>query len=140
MKVDRYTATVIAVAGAMGLLLTKTHTTTGTLIPVWAAIWPVFGAANQLVGALVLLALAVWVARALKKPNQWLMVPMWFMLITTVAALALMIRDNIVNAPMPNWTLGGMAIALLVLALLMVLQAFSALNRKDGAPLSHSGD
>ena len=102
----------------MGLLLTKTHTTTGTLIPVWAAICPVFGAANQLVGALVLLALAVWVARALKKPNQWLMVPMRFMLITPVAALALMIRDNIVNAPMPNWTLGGMAIALLVLALL----------------------
>lgn len=139
MKVDRYTATIIAVAAAMGLLLTKTHTPTGALIPVWAAIWPVFGAANQLVGALVLLALAVWVARALKKPNQWLMIPMWFMLLTTVAALGLMIYDNLVKAPVPNWILGGMAIALLVLSLLMVLQAFSALKRKDGM-LGHSGD
>ncbi|MFC2594318.1 MAG: carbon starvation CstA family protein, partial [Fretibacterium sp.] len=140
MKVDRYTATIIAVAAAMGLLLTKTHTVTGAAIPVWQAIWPVFGAANQLVGALVLLALAVWVARALKKPNQWLMLPMWFMLITTVAALGLMVRDNLINAAKPNWVLGGMAILLLVLALLMVLQAFSALKRKDGAQLGHSGD
>lgn len=140
MKVDRYTATFIAVAAAMGLLLTKTHTVTGAAIPVWQAIWPVFGAANQLVGALVLLALAVWVARALKKPNKWLMLPMWFMLITTVAALGLMVRDNLINAAKPNWVLGGMAILLLVLALLMVLQAFSALNRRDGTPLSHAGD
>ena len=43
MKVDRYTATIIAVAAAMGLLLTKTHTVTGAAIPVWRAIWPVFG-------------------------------------------------------------------------------------------------
>ena len=99
-----------------------------------------FGAANQLVGALVLLALGVWVARALKKPNQWLMLPMWFMLITTVAALGLMIRDNLINAAKPNWVLGGMAILLLALALLMVLQAFSALKRRDGAQLGHSGD
>ncbi|RRD64620.1 carbon starvation protein A [Fretibacterium sp. OH1220_COT-178] len=140
MKVDRYTATFIAVAAAMGLLLTKTHTATGAAIPVWKVIWPVFGAANQLVGALVLLALAVWVARALKKPNKWLMIPMWFMLITTVAALGLMVRDNLINAAKPNWVLGGMAILLLVLALLMVLQAFSALNRRDGTPLSHAGD
>ena len=140
MKVDRYTATIIAVAAAMGLLLTKTHTVTGAAIPVWRAIWPVFGAANQLVGALVLLALGVWVARALKKPNQWLMLPMWFMLITTVAALGLMVRDNLINAAKPNWVLGGMAILLLALALLMVLQAFSALKRRNGAQLGHSGD
>ena len=140
MKIDRYTATAITVVAAMGLLLSKTHTPSGAVIPVWAAIWPVFGAANQLVGALVLLALAVWVARALKKTNQWLMIPMWFMLITTVAALGLMVRDNLINAAKPNWVLGGMAIALLVLSLLMVLQAFSALKRKDGVPLSHSGD
>lgn len=137
MKVDRYTATVVAVAAAMGLLLTKTHTSTGTVIPTWQAIWPVFGAANQLVGALVLLALAVWVARALKKPIQWLMIPMWFMLTTTVAALVLMIKDNLIGVQYPNWILGGMAIALLILALLMVIQAFGALSRKNDLPLSH---
>ena len=133
MKVDRYTATIVAVAAAMGLLLTKTRTATGAVIPTWAAIWPVFGAANQLVGALVLLALAVWVARGLKKPNSWLMLPMWFMLVTTVAALGLMIKDNLIGVEHPNWVLGGMSIALLVLALLMVLQSFKAL--RDTNPL-----
>ncbi len=130
MKVDRYTATIVAVAAAVGLLLTNTHTPDGKVIATWAAIWPIFGAANQLVGALVLLALAVWVARALKKTNNWLMVPMWFMLATTVAALVLMIKSSLIDAVMPNWILGGMSIALLVLALLMVQQAFSALKRE----------
>ena len=54
------------------------------------------------------------------------MLPMWFMLITTVAALGLMVRDNLINAAKPNWVLGGMAILLLVLALLMVLQKLFA--------------
>ena len=129
MKVDRYTATVVAVAAAMGLLLTKTHTADGKIIATWAAIWPIFGAANQLVGALVLLSLAVWVARALKKPNHWLMYPMWFMLATTVAALGLMIKSSLIDSPNPNWILGGMSIALLILALLMVQQAFGALKK-----------
>lgn len=131
MKIDRYTATIVAVAAAIGLLLTKTHTSDGKVIATWAAIWPIFGAANQLVGALVLLGLAVWVAKALKKPNQWLMYPMWFMLITTVAALVIMIKTSLIGVQYPNWILGGMSIALLILALLMVQQAFAALNKKS---------
>ncbi len=129
MKVDRYTATIIAVGAAIGLLLTKTQTPDGNTIETWKAIWPIFGAANQLVGALVLLALAVWVARGLKKPNNWLMYPMWFMLVTTVAALGLMIKASVIDATNPNWILGGMSIVLLVLALLMVQQAFAALKK-----------
>ena len=129
MKIDRYSATIVVIAVSLGLLYAKAHTPDGRLIPAWAAIWPTFGAANQLVGALVLLALAVWVARALKKPIQWLMIPMWFMLVTTVAALVLMIKSSVVDAANPNWILGGVSIALLVLALLMIQQAFSALKK-----------
>ena len=129
MKIDRYTATIVTVVAAMALLLLKTHGADGKAIPAWLAIWPIFGAANQLVGALVLLALAVWVAKSLKKANNWLMIPMWFMLATTVAALVLMIKSSLIDAVMPNWILGGMSIALLVLALLMVQQAFAALKK-----------
>jgi carbon starvation protein len=128
MKVDKYTATLITVAAAMALLLVKTHGPTGNVIPAWAAIWPIFGASNQLVAALALLAIGVWVAKGLKKNNQFAMVPMWFMLVTTVAALGIMIKDNLAYAS-PNYVLVVPSIILLVLALLMVFESMKALKQ-----------
>ncbi len=127
MKVDKYTATVITVAAAMALLLVKTHGPTGNVIPAWAAIWPLFGASNQLVAALALLAIGVWVAKALKKDNRFAMFPMWFMLVTTVAALGIMIKDNLAYAQ-PNYILVVPSIILLILAVLMVLESFKSLR------------
>jgi carbon starvation protein len=129
MKVGRYTATGVVVAAAMGMLLMKTHNPAGVEIPVWSALWPMFGSGNQLVGALVLLAVAVWVKRGLKKRNDWLMYPMWFMLVTTVAALGFMVKSNLVDAANPNYLLGGLSVVLLLLSIAMVQQAFAALKR-----------
>jgi len=130
MKVDKYTATVITVAAAMALLLTKTHGPTGDVIPAWAAIWPLFGASNQLVAALALLAVGVWVAKALKKDNRFAMYPMWFMLVTTVAALGIMIKENMAYE-IPNYVLVVPSIILLVLALLMVMESLKALRAPE---------
>jgi carbon starvation protein len=127
MKVEKYTATVIAIAAAMALLLTEAHGPTGNVIPAWAAIWPIFGASNQLVAALALLAVGVWVAKGLKKNNRFLMVPMWFMLVTTVAALGIMIKDNMAYDK-PNYILVVPSVILLVLALLMVFESLKALK------------
>lgn len=130
MKVDKYTATIIAVVAALALLLVKTHGPDGKLIPAWLAIWPVFGASNQLVAALAFLAIGVWIARALKKSNTFVMVPMWFMLVTTVAALLLMIKEQLVSAA-PNYILVVSSAILLILAIMMVMEAFKALKKAD---------
>lgn len=127
MKIDKYTATVIAVAGGMALLLTKAHGPTGNVIPAWAAIWPIFGASNQLVAALALLTIGVWVGKALKKDNRFVMYPMWFMLVTTVAALGFLIKDNLAYEH-PNYILVVPSIVLLVLAILMVFESLKALK------------
>lgn len=127
MKVDKYTATVIAVVAAMALLLVKTHAPDGSVIPAWAAIWPIFGASNQLVAALAFLAIGVWVAKGLKKTNSFVMIPMWFMLATTVVALLLMIKEQMASVA-PNYILVVSSVILLVLALLMVREAFKALK------------
>jgi carbon starvation protein len=127
MKVDKYTATIIAIAAAMALLLTKTHGPTGAVIPAWAAIWPIFGASNQLVAALALLAIGVWVTKALKGDNRFAMIPMWFMLVTTVAALGIMIKENMAYEN-PNYILVVPSVLLLVLAVLMVLESFKSLR------------
>lgn len=121
-RIDKYTATLLAVGGALALLLFEPGGK-----PTWTVIWPVFGSANQLVAVLALLGIAVWVKKALKKNNTFLMIPMWFMLITTLGALAMLIRDQFV-LDAPNYIIVGLSGTLMVLALLMLREALRALK------------
>ncbi len=52
------------------------------------------------------------------------MVPMFFMFVTTIAALVLLIKANLANH-----LLAGISILLLVLALLMAREGFGALQK-----------
>jgi len=119
MKLDRYTSTAIGVAVAGALVFMKTGGK-----PAWQLIWPVFGAANQLVAALCLLAVGVWVIKGLKKSANFVMIPMVFMLVTTIAALLLLIKGN-----MGNLILSGIAAVLLVLALMLVKESWDAIKK-----------
>lgn len=52
----------------------------------WQAIWPIFGASNQLVAALALMLVYVYLAST-KRPSRKILYPAIFMLITALAAL-----------------------------------------------------
>jgi len=79
---NRYIATlvVVALSGWLGL--------SGE----WNSIWPVFGAANQLIAAFALIVITSWLLSA-KKPVLYTIVPSIFMLITAIAALFLKIVE-----------------------------------------------
>lgn len=49
--------------------------------------WPIFGASNQLLASLILLAVSVWLIRGGKKMALYTVLPMVFMLVVTVWAL-----------------------------------------------------
>ena len=121
-RIDKYSATLIAVAASLLLLLSKSGDQT-----IMSFIWPVFGSANQLVAALALLGVAVWVRKGLGKDNKFLMLPMWFMLVTTIAALAMLIRDQLRATP-TNYVVIVISIVLMALAVLMVREALAALR------------
>ncbi len=89
-------------------------------------IWPVFGAANQLLAALALLAVSVWLS---KKGSRTLFVriPMVFMFATTLTALAFMIYSNIQKA---NYPVAAASVLLFVLALFLIAEAYKALRKK----------
>lgn len=127
MKLDRYTATAIGVAGAVALVLFKSGE-----LPAWKIIWPVFGSANQLVAALVFLAMAVWVVRGLKKRATALVLPMVFMLVTALAALILLIQANW-GASLTEIAVVAVSVVLFGLALLLVAEAIKAVRRRDTA-------
>ena len=85
-KINKYAATIIAVIVALVLVYVKTKGPDGNPVPAWAVIWPVFGASNQLVAALAILGIAMWIIRGLKKKATFLLVPFWFMLFTSTVS------------------------------------------------------
>ena len=54
----------------------------------YAKIWPLFGAANQLLAGLALLAVAAWLGN-IGKNNKMFIIPMIFMLIATITSLCI---------------------------------------------------
>lgn len=88
-------------------------------------VWPVFGAANQLLAAVALLSVATWLANKGVK-NLFVVIPMFFMYAVTVVALGELIFTNtIVKLNLP---LSLVSTALLLLALELLRQAFSVLH------------
>ena len=71
-----YVATIITVV--IGIVLGMTG---------YSIIWPLFGAANQLLAALALLAVCAWLGNA-GKNNKMFFIPMVFMLAATLTSLA----------------------------------------------------
>ncbi|MBQ5349316.1 MAG: carbon starvation protein A, partial [Phascolarctobacterium sp.] len=73
-----------------------------------------------------LMALGVWVIRALKKSAKFIMYPMFFMLTTTIVALVQMLLN-----PKTNMVVFSFDLVLLVLTLLLLKEAYTALKKKD---------
>jgi carbon starvation protein len=88
------------------------------------SIWPVFGSANQLLAALALLALTVWIAN-LKKGFLFVLIPMLFMFAVTLSALGMLIYTNFITT---NYTLAVISILLFTLAVLLGIKAYSVLT------------
>lgn len=98
--------------------------------------WPLFGASNQLLAALTLIAVAVWL-RQERRPTAFVVVPLVFLLCVTVTALVLMARSNLalsrgLDVPLVN---ACVAILLVLLAGFLVVAGFRRMRaaRTTGA-------
>lgn len=114
---NRYIATIVIVAmsGWLGL--------SGE----WEEIWPVFGAANQLIAALALVVITGWFL-VRKKPILYTLIPTIIMLITTIAALLLKIREYFLAK---NIILLFISTTLLVMAFFIVWESVRRLRKKE---------
>ncbi len=111
---NAYVATLVTVVFAGALALGN-----------WTAVWPVFGSANQLLAALALLAVSVWLAK-LGKSNGFVKYPMYFMFAVTLSALGQLIYKN---ATAGNYLLTVIAVALFVLAIILSVFAAKTLRQ-----------
>ncbi len=98
----------------------------GHPIPAWKAIWPVFGATNQMLAGLALLVVLVWLKK-IGKPIGFVLWPMIFMLGMTIWALITLIGQYRLSP------IGIIAMLLFVLALLLIVEAARTLKTKPAA-------
>ena len=108
---NRFVATAVTVAA--GVALTFSGQT--------MSIWPVFGSANQLLAALTLLAITVWLAQ-LNKKHTFTLIPMLFMFSFTLTALVMLFYNNIFVHP--HYALAIISLILFILAIVLGLKSY----------------
>lgn len=112
---DRYLPTLLVVGCTAPLALTGQY----------KAIWPVFGASNQLVGALALLVTSLWLLQRGRK-TLYTLVPALLMLVVTLGALVWQIKDAIAGVwGQTSWVIGSIDVVLIALALFVLAEAWS---------------
>ena len=119
-------STVITVVLGIGLGLTG-----------YSKIWPLFGASNQLLAAIGLLAVATWLGKV-GKNNKMFLFPMVFMLIVTITSLVQTLIANFKGLGAGvgiGWCVARIVLAglLVILALILAFDGFKTLANQKKA-------
>ena len=121
--VNPYFATILTVV--LGIILGMTG---------YTKIWGLFGAANQLLAGIGLLAVAAWLANC-GKNNKMFLIPMAFMIVVTICSLCLTIKNQIGiivkgGADWGPWAQAIIGALLVVLAIFLVIEGWDTLFGK----------
>ncbi len=92
----------------------------------YKAIWPVFGASNQLVAALALVVVSAYFV-GVKKPKKYTVYPAYFMILTTIAALSYQGYRFLLKG---SYLLGIISAILVLLAIFIIYDARKILFAK----------
>ncbi|MCQ2610820.1 MAG: carbon starvation protein A [Treponema sp.] len=127
---NKYFATILTVV--LGIALGMTG---------WQKVWALFGAANQLLAALGLLAVATWLGN-IGKNNKMFLIPTAFMVVVTISSLCITLKNQVTvimkaTADKPaGWGPYAqiiLAALLIVLAVILVIEAISVLSKAKKA-------
>jgi len=126
VMVNPYFATLLTVVLGVALGLTG-----------YAKIWGLFGAANQLLAGIGLLAVATWLGN-IGKNNKMFLIPIAFMMIVTICSLCLTVKNQIgiISKGKADWgpyaqtILGILLIILSIFLLIEGVQTLCGKNKK----------
>lgn len=116
LNTNRFIGTGITVAASAALALSGQ----------WKLIWPIFGSANQMLAALALLAVSLWLRHRGMKAG-FLRLPMFVMFAITLAALGVIVYENMM---IENYALAAVGAALFILAVTLIVDAVKVVRRK----------
>jgi carbon starvation protein len=132
---NMHVASIVSMVLALFLLLTGT----------WVYLWQLFGASNQLMAALGLLIVSVWLKSTGRNP-LYALVPMVFMYLTTMAAIIVNAYNqyvNVLTAPafagqaivqIGGWAMMIISVLLFACAALIAWDGWKAWQKYSAAP------
>ncbi len=98
-----------------------------------SAIWGLFGAANQLLAGLALMAVAAWLGN-IGKNNKMFFIPMIFMLVATLTFLVIKIKSLITicfaGTEWGNWFQLVIAVAMVILAIFLIIEGIGTFSKQ----------
>lgn len=121
-EASRYLGTALALSLPCILVFQQFPGAEGTLQPAWKAIWPLFGATNQLLAALALLTFVVYL-KASKVGYRFALLPALVMIVMPMTALALMVQKFGITT-----LLGGTSAGMFVLGLFLMVTSWRRLT------------
>ncbi len=144
----KWLATTLTAGVPLFFVMNKALDAQGNPIPAWKVFWSLFGASNQLLAALTLLGVTVWLWRTRRAAWVWLVtgVPTVFMYVMSMWALVSIIGANLRSdwllsrlsgAPLETAKFNAVlwvAVVLVGLALLMLVEAVLVFVRVQPPP------
>jgi carbon starvation protein len=129
--------TVLTVGVPVYFLFQTLYDAAGKSVPVWRIFWNTFGASNQLLGALALIGITVWLGKAYKGSKVWLVsfIPAILMFIMSNWALAIAIIDGWVYKK-GHPAIPVVSLILIILSVLVVAETIYAVFIKKNADTS----
>jgi carbon starvation protein len=124
-EASRYLGTLLALLLPALLIFQQFPGVDGSLQPAWKAIWPLFGATNQLLAALALLTFVVFL-KASKVSYGFALFPAIVMIVMPMTALVIMVQKFGVATLM-----GGTASAMIILGFFLMVTSWRALVKDD---------
>lgn len=130
---NRLVASAVAVLTAVGLCLSSGKGGAGGMF-----LWPIFGTANQMLAALALLVVTLWLYQR-RKPTLYTAIPMVFMFVMTLIGmfynLAVCLHDPDGPGPrQPEYVLFVISLALVILAVWLAVEGVGTYRNGRTAP------
>lgn len=129
----RWFGTLLTAGVPVFFVMRQTFNDKGVVIPVWKTFWSLFGASNQLLAALTLLGVTVWLWRT--RREAWVLVvtgvPAVFMYAMSAWALTSIIQEKFGSGVSADRPVAWIAVVLMILAILMLIEGLVAIFRRD---------
>jgi carbon starvation protein len=127
----RILGTVLTAGVPVFFIFQKSVDAKGNPIPAWKIFWNTFGASNQLLAALALIGITVWVFKTVKNSKVWLVpfIPAVFMFVASNWSLVLDVYKGWVLHK-GKVAIPWVSVILIVLSILVAVETYLALTSK----------
>jgi carbon starvation protein len=124
-KISSYVATAATLALPFIFVSKKIIDPDGNVVPVWKVFWTIFGSSNQLLAALVLLGISVWLFKK-KMKFRYALLPSIFMAVVAMLSLYLILQpwflDMLHKKRIIFTPLGITGSVLMILAFMLIVE------------------